>query len=71
MQVTDQTIHSIVARMFGPTATVRGSLGTERRPGVLSIEVGGRVVGAGRTLASAVDAATRCLSATANRTCIS
>lgn len=71
MQRTNTQHEDQVSRLFGPSARLIGSMGTVARPGRLAIEVGGRVVGAGRTLAAAVDAASRAMSAAANRTCVS
>lgn len=67
MQRTDTTHADQVSRLFGHDAQLRQTLGTERRPGHLAIAVGGRVVGAGRTLAAAIDAAQRSLAAEATK----
>lgn len=48
-----------VARLFGPTATINGSLGTPQRPGVVAIHVGGRELASAGTFAQAVDLAGR------------
>ena len=48
-----------VAALFGPTASLQGSLGTPEQPGTVSIHVGQQVLGTGPTFAEAVAAASK------------
>ena len=48
-----------VQRLFGPSATLGGSIGSGRHPGVLTISLGGRPLGSGRTMQEAIGDATR------------
>lgn len=68
MQRADQTQADQVQRMFGPTASLRESLGTVARPGRQEIRVGERLVGVGVTFHQALEMAQRLASASCCQT---
>lgn len=47
-----------VARLFDGAATISGSIGSARGPGVLEIRVDGETVGSGSTFGQALQSAT-------------
>jgi len=53
--------HQAVARLFGPAATISGSIGTRKAPGELRIIVAGETIGTGASFGQALQAASTAL----------
>jgi hypothetical protein len=54
-----RTFDQHAKRVFGPSATVAGSIGSERGPGEIRILLDDRIIGTGPTFEAALQAAQR------------
>lgn len=59
MDVVNERLTNTVQRVFGSGASLGGSMGSGKHPGVLTIKVDGQPVGSGRTLQEAIGVATK------------
>lgn len=59
MDRRNEVFDAMLKRIFGPEARLSGSVGTRKRPGVIRIVVGRRVLGTGPTFEAALQDAQR------------
>lgn len=59
MELRHEQQELAIQRVFGSNATLGGSMGSGRHPGVLTISVDGKPWGSGRTLEAAICDASR------------
>ncbi len=59
MELRHEQSELMIQRLFGSGASLSGSIGSRRHPGVLTIAVDGKPWGSGRTLETAIGEASR------------
>jgi hypothetical protein len=67
MDLYQERITATVQRVFGSGASVGGSMGSGKFPGVLTVLLDGKPLGSGRTLEAALQRATAAASGLAGR----